>query len=403
MASSTPDNDTTATASAVPLPVVTITRTSPTETAVTDDLLSPLVESTIRSNEEDNIKDACELNHKNKNHTKTKKKRRRRRQSICFNSEAMAELSESRSPAASSTATNETHLEINKVTYPTAEVSIDTAPCLESSLETVLASPIVDFSEIQPTALGDTDAETATISTGTVCPPSTATKSTNTDAAPPAPTLTTKSSTISRARGPTGRLMWQAAVHRAKFIALTTKVDTLQARVCELELRLEKAEACNKRIVTESAEVVYARDELAQALRLAQASLDTQNKKEDDNSDGEKEDNDATSLLSKLKRAEKKIATLIFENEMTMQEMAQQADSFEEEMEQETLARDIDIRAAETKVEEALKENAQLKAQMDQVQLKFTGALKQALARNAELSSQLAAAKMETAATSQEE
>ena len=73
--------------------------------------------------------------------------------------------------------------------------------------------------------------------------------------------------------------------------------------------------------------------------------------------------------------------------------MAQQAEAFEEEMEQETVARDMDVCAAEKKAEEALKESDQLRIQMQQVQLKFTGALKQALARNAELSGQLEAAK----------
>ena len=41
---------------------------------------------------------------------------------------------------------------------------------------------------------------------------------------------------------------------------------------------------------------------------------------------------------------------------MTMQEMAQQAESFEEEIEQEAVARDMDVRAAEKKAEEAIKE-----------------------------------------------
>ena len=83
--------------------------------------------------------------------------------------------------------------------------------------------------------------------------------------------------------------------------------------------------------------------------------------------------------------------------------MAQQAEAFEEEMEQETVARDIDVRAAEARAEEALKENEQLKLQVQQVQLKFTGALKQALSRNAELSSQLAAVKKEAASPGDEE
>jgi hypothetical protein len=156
-------------------------------------------------------------------------------------------------------------------------------------------------------------------------------------------------------------------------------------------VRLAEAEACNNRIVAESAEVVYARDTLAQALRVAQASIATQNKKDGDADDDEEDS--VESLLGKLKRAEKKIATLAFENEMTMQEMAQQAEAFEEEMEQETVARDMDVCAAEKKAEEALKESDQLRIQMQQVQLKFTGALKQALARNAELSGQLEAAK----------
>ena len=182
--------------------------------------------------------------------------------------------------------------------------------------------------------------------------------------------------------------MWQACVHRAKYRSLTTQINSSQERIRELEARLLQAEACNKRIVEEAADVVYERNNLAQALRQAEAKIAAQNAKVD----GE-EVEDVESLLVKLKRAEKKIATLAFENEMTMQEMAQQAESFEEEIEQETVARDMDVRAAEKKAEEAIKESEQLKAQLQQVQLKFTGALKQALARNAELSSQLETAK----------
>ena len=172
-----------------------------------------------------------------------------------------------------------------------------------------------------------------------------------------------------------------------QYRSLTTQINSSQERIRELERDYCKPRRAQTHY-EEAADVVYERNNLAQALRQAEAKIAAQNAKVD----GE-EVEDVESLLVKLKRAEKKIANLAFENEMTMQEMAQQAESFEEEIEQEAVARDMDVRAAEKKAEEAIKESEQLKAQLQQVQLKFTGALKQALATNAELSSQLETAK----------
>ena len=388
-----------AVASAVPLPTEPLQSVS-TDGISDDDSMSPVADSAtlLSPHADENVLGEQDKGKQksrrrsvggSKRRSKNTTKRRRRRQSICFDAQAMSDLSDVKSTPSPEIRTD---LEIHGHVAPTAH-----APLQASTVQTVLASPIVDFSnDEKPSALGATDNAVAAKhpqcpdATSAPLPPSvpaqpTATAPSNTN---PSSATAANASVLGLARGSTGRLLWQACVHRAKYRSLTTQINSSQERVRELEARLLQAEACNKRIVEEAADVVYERNNLAQALRQAEAKIAAQNAKVD----GE-EVEDVESLLVKLKRAEKKIANLAFENEMTMQEMAQQAESFEEEIEQEAVARDMDVRAAEKKAEEAIKESEQLKAQLQQVQLKFTGALKQALARNAELSSQLETAK----------
>ncbi len=341
---STPDA--TAVASSVPLPAKPAENASTAEIS-DDDLMSPLVNSAKPATPQ-TAEGAAGGKSRGRKRSKAKKKRRRRRQSICFDAQAMAELSDDASPV--SMVAVDTHLEINKKKCATID-----APCQASTLEAVLASPIVDFSEPKPTALGEqvSTSTDKTLSSAASTAQATATaSSTSSSMVSSTPTSATTSSSIYLlANGPTGRLIWQAALHRAKYQSLTKAVTVSQARVHELEVRLAQAEACNERIVAETAKVVYARDEIAHSLSLARSSIVAQNEKDDTNAD---EEDDVDTLLGKLKRAEKKIASLMFENEMTMQEMAQQAEAFEEEMEQETVARDMDVRAAEARAAEAL-------------------------------------------------
>ena len=90
----------------------------------------------------------------------------------------------------------------------------------------------------------------------------------------------------------------------------------------------------------------------------------------------------------KLKKAERKLR-ISFENEMTMQEMVSRQDRLRRNGAK--LSHDMDVRAAEKRAEEAIKESEQLKAQLQQVQLKFR-CTQTSVSAHVELSSQLEAA-----------